>query len=197
MDSLTGELAYRTKDLAPRPADVPLYTTALDDPRSHAPRGPDYWVANLRGRVRFAAAVTAAAEDGHRLFLEVAAHPVVSHSIVETLLHSGIEDHAVIPVLRRDQPESHAVALAIASLWCNGDEIVGGRGAERPVGRRSARYTVGTPTVLARTNTAARRSGPARSREPHAARRTDGRRRREGHLAVGNPTGHGQPSVSG
>ena len=125
MDSLTGELADRTKDLAPRPADVPLYTTALDDPRSHAPRGPDYWVANLRGRVRFAEAVTAAADDGHRLFLEVAAHPVVSHSIAETLLHSGIEEHAVIPVLRRDQPESHAVALAIASLWCNGDEIVG------------------------------------------------------------------------
>ena len=125
MDSLTGEFAHRTEDLAPEPADVPLYTTALDDPRSHAPRGPDYWVANLRRHVRFAAAVTAAADDGHRLFLEVAPHPVVSHSIAETLLHSGIEEHAVIPVLRRDQPESRAVALAIASLWCNGDEIVG------------------------------------------------------------------------
>ena len=125
MDSLTSEFAHRTEDLAPKPADVPLYTTALDDPRSHAPRGPDYWVANLRRHVRFAAAVTAAADDGHRLFLEVAPHPVVSHSIAETLLHSGIEEHAVIPVLRRDQPESRAVALAIASLWCNGDEIVG------------------------------------------------------------------------
>lgn len=124
MDDLTGALAENVAGLDPaRDAVIPLYTTALPDPRSTASRDADYWVHNLRGQVRFAEAVTAAAEDGHRLFLEVSAHPVVSHSIVETLLHLGIEDHAVVPLLRRDTPEAPAVMTAIASLYCHGADV--------------------------------------------------------------------------
>ncbi|MET0896285.1 MAG: beta-ketoacyl synthase N-terminal-like domain-containing protein [Mycobacterium sp.] len=124
MDALTGELARLTAGLpTSRDAGVPLYTTALADPRSTARRDPDYWVANLRGRVRFAEAVTAAAEDGHRLFLEVSAHPVVSHSIVETLAQLGIDEPAVIPVLRRDQSQSRAVSTAVAALYCHGAPV--------------------------------------------------------------------------
>lgn len=124
MDDLTGALAANVAGLnPPRDAVTPLYTTALADARSTAPRDADYWVRNLRGQVRFAEAVTAAAEDGHRLFLEVSAHPVVSHSIAETLLHLGMDDHAVIPLLRRDTPESPAVTTAIAALYCHGAEV--------------------------------------------------------------------------
>lgn len=124
MDDLTSALAAGVAALEPpRDAVTPLYTTALADPRSTAPRGADYWVRNLRGQVRFAEAVTAAAEDGHRLFLEVSAHPVVSHSIVETLLHLGMEDHAVIPLLRRDTSETAAVTTAVASLYCHGADV--------------------------------------------------------------------------
>lgn len=124
MDDLTGALAANVAGLDPaRGAVIPLYTTALPDPRSTAPRDADYWVHNLRGQVRFAEAVTAAAEDGHRMFLEVSAHPVVSHSIVETLLHLGIDDHAVVPLLRRDTPEPPAVMTAIAALYCHGADV--------------------------------------------------------------------------
>lgn len=127
MDLLTAELARLVGGLpVPGAARVPLYTTALTDPRSTAPRDPDYWVANLRGRVRFAEAVQAAAEDGHRLFLEVSAHPVVSHSIVETLLHGKVTEHAVVPVLRRDQPERRAVGAAIGALYCHGAPVAHG-----------------------------------------------------------------------
>lgn len=124
MDALTGELARLVGSLPePGPARVPLYTTALRDPRSRARRGPRYWASNLRDRVRFAEAVAAAAEDGHRLFLEVSAHPVVSHSIAETLLAGGVGEHAVVPVLRRDQPERRAVGAAIAGLYCHGAPV--------------------------------------------------------------------------
>ena len=124
MDELTSELARRVGHLpAPGPAKVPLYTTALADNRSSAPRGADYWATNLRGRVRFAEAVQAAAEDGHRLFLEVSAHPVVSHSIAETLVHHGYQEHAVVPVLRRDQPERRAIGAAVAALYCHGAPV--------------------------------------------------------------------------
>lgn len=133
MDGLTAELARLTGGLPPtRPAVVPLYSTALADPRSRAARDPDYWVANLRGRVRFAEAVTAAAADGHRLFLEVSAHPVVSHSIAETLLHGGIDEFGIVPALRRDRPERRSLALAVAALWCHGAEVDPGASASDP-----------------------------------------------------------------
>lgn len=133
MDALTGELARCVASLpAPGRARVPLYTTALQDPRSGASRDPDYWVANLRGRVRFAEAVEAAARDGHRLFLEVSAHPVVSHSIVETMSSLGMDDHAVVPVLRRDQPQRHSVTAAVAALHCHGAPVSHGYTATMP-----------------------------------------------------------------
>jgi 6-methylsalicylic acid synthase len=133
MDALTAELGRLTAGLAPsRPAEIPLYTTALADPRSSAPRDQHYWVANLRDRVRFAEAVTAAAEDGHRLFLEVSAHPVVAHSVVETLTHAGIDDHAVVPVLRRDRPELQSVATAVGAMYCNGAPVNHGIDASAP-----------------------------------------------------------------
>lgn len=133
MDALTAELGRLTAALPPsRPSEIPLYTTALCDPRSTAPRDQNYWVANLRDRVRFAEAVTAAAEDGHRLFLEVSAHPVVAHSVVETLTHTGIDEHAVVPVLRRDREELQSVAAAVGSLYCNGAPVSHGIDASAP-----------------------------------------------------------------
>ncbi|MGV0794582.1 type I polyketide synthase [Mycolicibacterium sp. XJ1819] len=133
MDGLTAELARLTEGLpAGRPAEVPLYTTALADPRSDAARDHRYWPVNLRGRVRFAEAVAAAAEDGHRLFLEVSAHPVVAHSIVETLRHADIDEHAAVPLLRRDRPELHSVATALATLHCHGAPVDSGLAASAP-----------------------------------------------------------------
>lgn len=124
MDALTGELGRLTAQLPPaRTPEIPLYTTALTDPRSSAPRDQHYWVANLRDRVRFSEAVTAAVEDGHRLFLEVSAHPVVAHSIVETLTDHGADEHAVVPLLRRERPAMTSVATALAALHCHGAPV--------------------------------------------------------------------------
>ena len=124
MDALTGELGRLTAQLpAARHAGIPLYTTALPDPRSSAPRDHRYWMANLRDRVRFAEAVTAAIEDGHRLFLEVSAHPVVAHSIAETVAYAAVDEHAVVPLLRRDRSETHSLATAVATLHCHGAPV--------------------------------------------------------------------------
>ncbi|UQU67678.1 type I polyketide synthase [Couchioplanes caeruleus] len=122
MEPLCGPLAAAVDDLSPRPAEVPLYSTALPDPRSGAPRDGSYWAANLRGQVRFAPAVTAAAEDGYRLFLEVSPHPVVEHSIGETLEQLGIEDAFATHTLRRNRPEIPTLLGNLGLLYCHGLE---------------------------------------------------------------------------
>ncbi|HEY3873357.1 MAG TPA: beta-ketoacyl synthase N-terminal-like domain-containing protein [Actinocrinis sp.] len=116
MDALTGELSRAVAELEPRRTRIPLYTTALDDPRDQAPRDGAYWAGNLRNPVRFAEAALA---DGHRAFLEVSAHPVVSHSIADTAAAAGIEVH-IAHSLRRGTPERETLLVNLAGLQCVG-----------------------------------------------------------------------------
>ncbi|MEU8551430.1 beta-ketoacyl synthase N-terminal-like domain-containing protein [Streptomyces roseoverticillatus] len=120
MDPLLKDLRNALSDLIPARPAVPVYSTALTDPRSGAPRDGDYWAANLRNPVRLSDAVTAAVEDGHRLFLEVSAHPVVAHSIGETLEHLGTEDTCVAGSLRRGRPAKATLLTALGLLHSHG-----------------------------------------------------------------------------
>ena len=43
-----------------------------------------YWVADVRNPVQFAQAVVAAAEN-HATFIEVSAHPLLTHALTDTL----------------------------------------------------------------------------------------------------------------
>lgn len=119
MDPLLAELHAATEGLVIRPPALPLYTTALVDPRDDAPRDGAYWAANLRNPVLLHTAVLAAADDGHRTFLEVSPHPVVAHSIRESLDAAGI-DGAVLTTLRRNRPEQLTFLESLAAAHCAG-----------------------------------------------------------------------------
>ncbi|MEV4922956.1 type I polyketide synthase [Streptomyces roseoverticillatus] len=123
MDPLTEALREALAGLEPRTPEVPLYSTALDDPRARALHDAGYWVANLRNPVRLAQAVTAAAEDGHRRFLEVSPHPVVAHSIGETLAHLDVAGGHVAHSLRRNRPEVRTLLLNLAALHSHGAAV--------------------------------------------------------------------------
>ncbi|HEV3170544.1 MAG TPA: type I polyketide synthase [Actinocrinis sp.] len=103
-----------------RPPACRLYTTVDEDPRRTPDLGTEYWVRNLREPVRFRQAVTAAAEDGHRAFIEISPHPTQLYPLAETLRAAGIEDALVLPTLRRDTDEAVTFRLSLASLLVNG-----------------------------------------------------------------------------
>ena len=73
--------------------------------------------------VRLTSAVTAAMEDGHRLFIEVSTHPIVQHSVNETLLESEIDDFAIVGSMRRDGPAQKSVLRSIAELYTKGADL--------------------------------------------------------------------------
>ncbi|MFF4412794.1 acyltransferase domain-containing protein [Streptosporangium sp. NPDC001559] len=116
MDPLLNDLLAATADLAPRAYEVPVYSTALPDPRTTPAADGAYWAANLRNPVRLVAAVSAAVADGHRRFLEISPHPVVAHSIARTLTELGVEDGVVIGTLRRNKPQMQALDSALKTL---------------------------------------------------------------------------------
>ncbi|MEU1389830.1 MULTISPECIES: beta-ketoacyl synthase N-terminal-like domain-containing protein [unclassified Nonomuraea] len=123
MEAPAVELAAATADLSFGAPRIPMYSTALADPRATPVLDSAYWAANLRDPVRLTAATTAAAEDGHRVFLEISPHPVVAHSVTETLSENGFEDVFVGTSLRRNQPELPAFLAAVGAAHCHGVEV--------------------------------------------------------------------------
>lgn len=122
VERVAHEVENAAKELLPRPAKTTIYSTALA-PRSTVSRGSRYWVANLCEPVKFTEAVEAAIEDGHRLFLELSSHPIVAHSITETLDHRGIEDSVVVSSTRRDSDEVETLLGNLARLHCHGGAV--------------------------------------------------------------------------
>ena len=107
----------------PRSLTIKLYSTTLDDPRGETVRDIQYWVANMVKPVRLTTAVEAAIDDNHRIFLEISSHPLVTHSIKETVIERGIDDYAVIPTLMRNKPSEKCILYSIAQLHCNGVSV--------------------------------------------------------------------------
>ena len=107
--------------LNPQPPRVPLYSTSAQDPRTTRLRDADYWTANMVKPVLLNSTVTAAAQDGFRVFLEVSSHPIVSHSILEILSDAEIADASVIPTLLRNKDTQKSLFSAVGKLHCVGD----------------------------------------------------------------------------
>lgn len=125
---LATSLREALKDnLAPKSPIITLYSTTLADPRGEKTRDVEYWVENFIGPVLLTSAVNAAIEDGHRIFLEVSAHPIVSHSIHEMLADAELTDGVVLPTLLRNQDSQRNLLVAYAQLHCTGEHIDFGR----------------------------------------------------------------------
>lgn len=111
------------KDISPRTPFVPLYSTAVEDSRQQILRDAGYWVRNMLKPVLLTGAVKAAAQDGYRIFLEVSTHPVIAHSVNETMMEMDIEEYAIIPTLLRNKPTRKALLKSQVAMWSKGIQI--------------------------------------------------------------------------
>ncbi len=109
--------------LAPTTPEIPLYSTSLQDPRSQVPRDEQYWIDNMIKPVLLRSTISAAVEDGYKVFLEVSSHPIITHSINETLLDAGVEDAVALPTMLRNKAAESTILRAIGKLHCLGDSI--------------------------------------------------------------------------
>jgi phthiocerol/phenolphthiocerol synthesis type-I polyketide synthase D len=120
VDPLVAPLTQGLRRLAPRSAQVPFYSTALDDPRGEPVFDAAYWAANIRRPVRFAQAIAAAAQDGHRSFIEISPHPVVIHALIDNARAAGLEHPVVLGTGRRCEDETAHFHAQLTSLRLNG-----------------------------------------------------------------------------
>ncbi|MFD6517878.1 acyltransferase domain-containing protein [Rhodococcus sp. NPDC060176] len=119
VDSILDDLAEQLEDLTPATATVQVYSTVLEDPKKPASFDSTYWVNNLRRPVRFADAVTAAVLDGHRVFVELSPHPLLTYAISETATSIG-RTATAMGTLRRDGDQSAGLLPQLSDLRCSG-----------------------------------------------------------------------------
>ncbi|PRY34877.1 type I polyketide synthase [Umezawaea tangerina] len=102
VDVLREEILTALAHLAPRPTRVPFHSTTTNEVVDGTALDAGYWFRNLRGTVRLEEATRSLLDTGHRVFVEVSAHPVLTVAVRETVDAAEVPDAAVVPTLRRD-----------------------------------------------------------------------------------------------
>jgi len=122
MDPLKEDLFAALSDLEPRPAKVPLFSTVragVIGGDAGLQMNTAYWVDNLRETVQFAKSIEMLIQQGFETFIEMSPHPILTPFIEQTAEHVGKKVLA-IGSLRREEPESSTLLLALGKLYVNG-----------------------------------------------------------------------------
>ena len=106
--SLDGVVAHQPR--------VPMMSAVTGEWVTGPELDAGYWFTNLRSPVRFDAAVRALAAAGHRAFVEVSPHPVLTAPIAETL----DEPPLVVGTLRRDDGGPVRLLRSLAEAFVQG-----------------------------------------------------------------------------
>jgi phthiocerol/phenolphthiocerol synthesis type-I polyketide synthase B len=98
MDPILPDLRAALAGMSTEMPTIPFISTVTED--AHASTlDAEYWVANLRQPARLSQAIAAAAAD-HATFVEVSAHPILTHAVNDTL--ESVTHHHGVSTLWRD-----------------------------------------------------------------------------------------------
>jgi candicidin polyketide synthase FscE len=118
---IQGEITAALAGITPRPARIPMISAMTGEWLDGPEAGAGYWYDSLRAPVEFDRAVRVLAGAGHRVFIEVSPHPVLTAAVTET-----VEDAVtgVTPVvtgtLRRDDGGPDRFLISLAEAYVRG-----------------------------------------------------------------------------
>src|SRR5262245_25518663 len=122
MEPLRGELLEALEGLDSREATLPLYSTVTGAPSDGMRFQSDYWWRNLREPVLFSTVVQRLLGSGHKIFLEVSPHPILTGAIQQCVHHSGREG-VVFPSMRRDEDERAVMLASLGAVYAHGEDV--------------------------------------------------------------------------
>ena len=119
MDALKDDLLANLADIQHSSSHVPFYSTVDAMRCDGAGLTPNYWFRNLRQSVLMSDTVDLLLDDGHSLFLEISAHPLLLVPLNEQLA-ARESDAVALGSLRRDEGSIDHFRLAVASVYTVG-----------------------------------------------------------------------------
>ena len=122
VEPILAQLSERLAEVTAPDPRIPMYSTVLLDPRESPVCDGPYWIHNLRQSVRFRPAVQAALEDGHRVFVELSPHPIVTRAVLE---NAAATDFAVraLPSMTRGEPMPNGLLNLVGAIHVAGASI--------------------------------------------------------------------------
>ncbi|UYB43885.1 SDR family NAD(P)-dependent oxidoreductase [Streptomyces sp. Je 1-4] len=133
VEELREELATVLAEVTPAEGRIPFYSAVNAALVSGEDLDAAYWFENLRNTVRFEEAIQALLADGHGVFVECSAHPVLTPGIEDTAQEAG-NPVVVTGTLRRDEGGWSRFAQSLGQLWAHGVPV--DWGTLLPSGRR-------------------------------------------------------------
>ncbi|MFI9387104.1 SDR family NAD(P)-dependent oxidoreductase [Kutzneria sp. NPDC052558] len=122
VDPLHDELVDMLAWVAPRSGDVAFFSTVTGELIDTGELGPEYWFDNARRPVNFHGVIDQLVAAGHRVFVEVSPHPVLTVSIEDTLAAADV-DGVVVGSLRRDEGSLKRFLLSVAGAYAGGVSV--------------------------------------------------------------------------
>jgi acyl transferase domain-containing protein/acyl carrier protein len=122
MDAVRDELESAVSHITPRAGVLPMYSTTTGEIEDGSRLDANYWGRNLRQPVLFHQAVERLLADGFDAFIEINAHPVLTHSLSDSVEQSG-KDAVVTGSLRRDADEQIEILSATGKLHAAGYSV--------------------------------------------------------------------------
>ncbi|NEB81613.1 SDR family NAD(P)-dependent oxidoreductase, partial [Streptomyces sp. SID14478] len=103
VESLRDELVDALSSLTPRAVEVPFLSTVTGQPLDGTELDGTYWFRNLRRTVQLEEATRTLLDQGHRVFIEASAHPVLTIALQETIDATSYDNAVTVPSLHRDE----------------------------------------------------------------------------------------------
>ncbi|WP_172381468.1 type I polyketide synthase [Streptomyces sp. MNP-20] len=120
VEDIQDTLAEALAGVDAKAPDVPFYSTVTGSWVEEAGvLDAGYWYRNLRGQVRFGPAVVNLLGQGHGVFVEVSAHPVLVQPVTDAV-DAGDVDAVVTGSLRRDDGGLRRLLASMAELFVRG-----------------------------------------------------------------------------
>ena len=122
MEPLEQELLESLRDIRPKASTTPFFSTVTGTAMSGSEVDARYWYRNVRDPVYFRRTMGSAIAAGHRVFLEIGAHPVLRRDIASCLSEQSVPN-LVLGSLRREERERAALLGSLGRLYTAGADL--------------------------------------------------------------------------
>src|ERR1019366_9714741 len=124
VEVIREEILAALAGVVPGPASIPMVSAMTGQWLDGMELEAGYWYDSLRAPVEFDRAVRVLAGAGHRVFVEVSPHPVLTAAMTETLEEAADPADALTPVvsgtLRRDDGGPARFLASLAQVHVRG-----------------------------------------------------------------------------
>ncbi|WP_093792887.1 type I polyketide synthase [Streptomyces sp. cf124] len=122
VERLHGELRTLLDEVTPTESRTPFFSTVTAERFDTTGLDAEYWYRNLRSTVRLDDTVAGLVEAGHRVFVEISPHPVLTAPLTETVERTEAEP-LVVGTLRRGDGGLARMFASLAELAVGGVHV--------------------------------------------------------------------------